>query len=235
MNQKELEELLINTFNISDLNTLYNLNVYYNMLVETSKVMNLTTIVELEESYIKHFYDSLLLSKSVDLTKDLTLADVGTGAGFPGLVLKICYPNLNVTLIEPIGKRCKFLQNVIDELGLKNIEVINQRAEDYIKIARESFDVVTARAVASLNILMEICVPYVKKEGCFVALKGASYLEEIANSTNAASKLKVKLVNKNLYNLPLNMGERAILTYKKHDLTPDTYPRMYAKIKKNPL
>jgi 16S rRNA (guanine527-N7)-methyltransferase len=235
MNQKELEELLINTFNISDSNTLYNLNIYYNMLVETSKVMNLTTIVELEESYIKHFYDSLLLSKSVDLTKDLTLADVGTGAGFPGLVLKICYPNLNVTLIEPIGKRCKFLQNVIDELGLKNIEVINQRAEDYIKIARESFDVVTARAVASLNILMEICVPYVKKEGCFVALKGASYLEEIANSINAASKLKVKLVNKNLYNLPLNMGERAILTYKKHDLTPDTYPRMYAKIKKNPL
>jgi 16S rRNA (guanine527-N7)-methyltransferase len=235
MNQKELEELLINTFNISDSNTLYNLNVYYNMLVETSKVMNLTTIVELEESYIKHFYDSLLLSKSVDLTKDLALADVGTGAGFPGLVLKICYPNLNVTLIEPIGKRCKFLQNVIDELGLKNIEVINQRAEDYIKIARESFDVVTARAVASLNILMEICVPYVKKEGCFVALKGASYLEEIDNSTNAASKLKVKLVNKNLYNLPLNMGERAILTYKKHDLTPDTYPRMYAKIKKNPL
>ena len=235
MNQKELEELLINTFNISDSNTLYNLNIYYNMLVETSKVMNLTTIVELEESYIKHFYDSLLLSKSVDLTKDLTLADVGTGAGFPGLVLKICYPNLNVTLIEPIGKRCKFLQNVIDELGLKNIEVINQRAEDYIKIARESFDVVTARAVASLNILMEICVPYVKKQGCFVALKGASYLEEIANSTNAASKLKVKLVNKNLYNLPLNMGERAILTYKKHDLTPNTYPRMYAKIKKNPL
>lgn len=235
MNQKELEELLINTFNISDSNTLYNLNIYYNMLVETSKVMNLTTIVELEESYIKHFYDSLLLSKSVDLTKNLTLADVGTGAGFPGLVLKICYPNLNVTLIEPIGKRCKFLQNVIDELGLKNIEVINQRAEDYIKIARESFDVVTARAVASLNILMEICVPYVKKEGCFVALKGASYLEEIANSTNAASKLKVKLVNKNLYNLPLNMGERAILTYKKHDLTPNTYPRMYAKIKKNPL
>ena len=235
MNQKELEELLINTFNISDSNTLYNLNIYYNMLVETSKVMNLTTIVELEESYIKHFYDSLLLSKSVDLTKNLTLADVGTGAGFPGLVLKICYPNLNVTLIEPIGKRCKFLQNVIDELGLKNIEVINQRAEDYIKIARESFDVVTARAVASLNILMEICVPYVKKEGCFVALKGASYLEETANSTNAASKLKVKLVNKNLYNLPLSMGERAILTYKKHDLTPNIYPRMYAKIKKNPL
>ena len=235
MNRSELEELLINTFKISDLSILNNLNKYYNMLVETSKVMNLTTIVELEESYIKHFYDSLLLSKSVDLRKDLTLADVGTGAGFPGLVLKICYPNLKITLIEPIGKRCKFLQSVIDELGLNNIEVINQRAEDYIKIARESFDIVTARAVASLNILMEICVPYVKKEGCFVALKGASYLEEVANSANAAAKLKVKLVDKNIYNLPLNMGERAILTYKKYDLTPNAYPRMYAKIKKNPL
>lgn len=235
MNRVELEELLINTFNISDLNILNNLNTYYNMLVETSKVMNLTTIVELEESYIKHFYDSLLLSKSVDLTTDLTLADVGTGAGFPGLVLKICYPNLKVTLIEPIGKRCKFLQSVIDELGLKNIEVINQRAEDYIKIVRESFDIVTARAVASLNILMEICVPYVKNNGCFVSLKGASYLEEVANAGNAATKLKVKLVDKNIYNLPLNMGERAILTYKKYDFTPNTYPRMYAKIKKNPL
>ena len=235
MNRVELEELLINTFNISDLNILNNLNTYYNMLVETSKVMNLTTIVELEESYIKHFYDSLLLSKSVDLTTDLTLADVGTGAGFPGLVLKICYPNLKVTLIEPIGKRCKFLQSVIDELGLKNIEVINQRAEDYIKIVRESFDIVTARAVASLNILMEICVPYVKNNGCFVALKGASYLEEVTNAGNAATKLKVKLVDKNIYNLPLNMGERAILTYKKYDFTPNTYPRMYAKIKKNPL
>ena len=116
MNQKELEELLINTFNITDLTILNKLNTYYNMLVETSKVMNLTTIIELEESYIKHFYDSLLLSKSIKLSNDLKLADIGTGAGFPGLVLKICYPNLMVTLIEPIGKRCKFLQSVIDEL-----------------------------------------------------------------------------------------------------------------------
>ena len=235
MNQKELEELLINTFNIKDLTIINKLNTYYNMLVETSKVMNLTTIIELEESYIKHFYDSLLLSKSIDLSNELELADVGTGAGFPGLVLKICYPNLKVTLIEPIGKRCKFLQSVIDELGLTDIKVINERAEDYIKTSRESFDIVTARAVAALNILMEICVPYVKKEGYFISLKGASYLEEIENSSNAASKLKVKIAKKDIYNLPQNMGERAILTYKKYDYTPNTYPRMYAKIKKNPL
>lgn len=235
MNQKELEELLINTFNITDLTILNKLNTYYNMLVETSKVMNLTTIIELEESYIKHFYDSLLLSKSIKLSNDLKLADVGTGAGFPGLVIKICYPNLKVTLIEPIGKRCKFLQSVIDELGLKDIEVINERAEDNIKTSRESFDIVTARAVAALNILMEICVPYVKKDGYFVALKGSSYLDEIENSSNAASKLKVKIAKKDIYNLPQNMGERAILLYKKYDYTPNTYPRMYAKIKKNPL
>ena len=156
MIKSELEKLLIDTFEIKDQSTLDSLYVYYETLVETSKVMNLTTIVELEEAYIKHFYDSLLLSKTIDLTKNFTLADVGTGAGFPGLVLKIVYPNLHVTLIEPITKRCKFLQSVIDKLQLKDIYVINGRAEDVIKEYREYFDIVTARAVAALNILAEI-------------------------------------------------------------------------------
>ena len=175
MNRLELEKLLIETFGINDQAVLDSLYIYYEMLYETSKVMNLTTIVELEEAYIKHFYDSLLMSKVVDLTKELTLADIGTGAGFPGLVLKIVYPNLKVTLIEPIGKRCKFLQSVIDRLELKYIYVVNERAEDAVKKYRESFDVVTARAVASLNILSEICVPFVKINGLFIALKGSSY------------------------------------------------------------
>lgn len=235
MNKNELEQLLINTFNIKDLHTLELLYIYYEMLYETSKVMNLTTIVELEEAYIKHFYDSLLLSKVVDLTQNITLADVGTGAGFPGLVLKIVYPNINVTLIEPLTKRCKFLQSVIDELELKGIVVVNDRAENAIKTMRESFDIVTARAVASLNILSEICVPFVKLNGVFIALKGSSYQEEIDLSSQAIKKLKVKLVKKELLELPLNMGERAILMYKKYENTPSIYPRLYAKIKKNPL
>jgi 16S rRNA (guanine527-N7)-methyltransferase len=197
--------------------------------------MNLTTIVELEEAYIKHFYDSLLMSTVVDLTKELTLADIGTGAGFPGLVLKIVYPNLKVTLIEPIGKRCKFLQSVIDRLELKDIYVVNERAEDAVKKYRESFDIVTARAVASLNILSEICVPFVKINGLFIALKGSSYQEEIDNACQAVGKLKVKLTKKVLLELPLKLGERSILVYKKTESTPNIYPRLYAKIKKNPL
>ena len=205
------------------------------MLYETSKVMNLTTIVELEEAYIKHFYDSLLLSRTVDLTQNISLADVGTGAGFPGLVLKIVYPNLKITLIEPLNKRCKFLQSVIDKLKLKDIVVLNERAENAVKTMRESFDIVTARAVAQLNILSEICVPFVKNNGYFIALKGASYQEEIDSAAIATSKLKVKLTKKELFKLPLNLGERAILVYKKFEKTPNIYPRMYAKIKKNPL
>lgn len=235
MNRLELEKLLIETFGINDQAVLDSLYIYYEMLYETSKVMNLTTIVELEEAYIKHFYDSLLMSKVVDLTKELTLADIGTGAGFPGLVLKIVYPNLKVTLIEPIGKRCKFLQSVIDRLELKDICVVNERAEDAVKKYRESFDIVTARAVASLNILSEICVPFVKINGLFIALKGSSYQEEIDNACQAVGKLKVKLTKKVLLELPLKLGERSILVYKKTESTPNIYPRLYAKIKKNPL
>lgn len=235
MIKSELEKLLIDTFEIKDQSTLDSLYVYYETLVETSKVMNLTTIVELEEAYIKHFYDSLLLSKTIDLTKNLTLADVGTGAGFPGLVLKIVYPNLHVTLIEPITKRCKFLQSVIDKLQLKDIYVINGRAEDVIKEYREYFDIVTARAVAALNILAEICVPFVKLNGVFIALKGSSYQEEIDAAGLAFSKLKAKYSSKHIFELPKNMGERAIILYKKIDKTPNIYPRIYAKIKKNPL
>ena len=179
MIKTELEQLLVDTFNIKNSSVLESLYIYYEMLFETSKVMNLTTIVELEEAYIKHFYDSLLLSKVIDLSQNITLADVGTGAGFPGLVLKIVYPNLNVTLIEPLTKRCKFLQSVIDKLELKGIVVVNDRAENGIKTMRESFDVVTARAVASLNILSEICVPFVKLNGAFIALKGTTQLNPL--------------------------------------------------------
>ncbi len=235
MNKLELEQLLTDSFKIINQEVLESLYIYYEMLYETSKVMNLTTIVELEEAYIKHFYDSLLLSKTVDLTQNISLADVGTGAGFPGLVLKIVYPNLKITLIEPLNKRCKFLQSVIDKLKLKDIVVLNERAENAVKTMRESFDIVTARAVAQLNILSEICVPFVKNNGYFIALKGASYQEEIDSAAIATSKLKVKLTKKELFKLPLNLGERAILVYKKFEKTPNIYPRMYAKIKKNPL
>ena len=209
--------------------------IYFKFLVEYNENVNLTAITEEEEVYIKHFYDSLLMSKTLDLTKDITLADIGTGAGFPGLVLKIAFPNLKITLIEPLTKRCKFLQSVIDKLKLKDITIVNDRAENAVKKLRESFDIVTARAVASLNVLSEICSPFVKVNGIFVALKGDSFQEEIDNACNAVGKLKIKLVKKELFDLPLNLGKRSILVYKKAENTPNIYPRIYAKIKKNPL
>lgn len=230
-----LEENLKNILpNITE-TMLSQLHKYYEILVDYSKKMNLTTITTLDGVYIKHFYDSLLLGKSVDLSCVKSLLDVGTGAGFPGLVIKICFPNIKVVLLEPTRKRCDFLNVVISTLGLKDIDVINERAENYIKNQYETFDIVCARAVAGLNILMELCVPFVKKHGNFVALKGSSFAEEIKESNNATKKLLVKLIKTDEYSLINDEGKRAILVYEKLQNTPRTYPRSYAKIKSLPL
>ena len=169
------------------------LNSYFNLLVESSKVMNLTTITEEEDVYIKHFYDSILALKHLENTSNITLLDIGSGAGLPGIVLKIVYPNIQITLLEPTTKRCNFLNLVIEKLDLKEIIVINDRAENYIKNTRESFDIVTGRAVASLNILLELSLAYVKKNGYFIAMKGQNYIEELEISSNAISKMGGKL------------------------------------------
>ena len=144
------------------------LHTYFELLVEKNKVMNLTGITEENEVYEKHFYDSLLFSFDIDFSGK-TLIDVGTGAGFPGLVLAICYPNLKVTLLEPLNKRCVFLSEVVTALGLQNVEIVNQRSEDYSKNNREKFDYATARAVARLNMLLELVMPLVKVNGTFIA------------------------------------------------------------------
>ena len=235
MIKSELEKLLIDTFEIKDQSTLDSLYVYYETLVETSKVMNLTTIVELEEAYIKHFYDSLLLSKTVDLTKELKMADIGSGAGFPGLVIKIMFPNINITLIEPTLKRCNFLNLVINELGLTNIEVVNARAEEYIKDKRESFDIVTARAVAPLNILLELAIPFLKVDGVFLAMKGSNATDEVATATKAYQVLNARIDKEYIFNLPNDLGKRTIIKFIKLGLTKNIYPRLYSKIKKQPL
>ena len=214
---------------------LENLKKYYDILFVESNKYNLTNIKELEEVYIKHFYDSLLLSKTVDLTKKLTMADIGSGAGFPGLVIKIMFPSVHVTLIEPTLKRCNFLNLVIKELGLKDIEVINARAEEYIKDKRESFDIVTARAVAPLNILLELAIPFLKVEGTFLAMKGSSASDELKEASKAYSILNAKVEKEYIFNLPNDLGKRTIIKFKKIGPTKDIYPRLYAKIKKQPL
>ncbi len=212
-----------------------NLKKYYDILFVESNKYNLTNIKELEEVYIKHFYDSLLLSKTVDLTKTLTMADIGSGAGFPGLVIKIMFPSVHITLIEPTLKRCNFLNLVIKELGLKDIEVVNARAEEYIKDKRESFDIVTARAVAPLNILLELAIPFLKVEGTFLAMKGSSASDELKEASKAYSILNAKVEKEYIFNLPNDLGKRTIIKFKKIGPTKDIYPRLYSKIKKQPL
>lgn len=208
---------------------------YYQILNEMSKVMNLTTITEELDVYIKHFYDCILALKHLENTDNLTLLDIGSGAGLPGIVLKIAHPNLNITLLEPTKKRCDFLNLVIEKLDLKGIVVVNERAENYINEHRETYDIVTARAVASLNILSELSLAYVKLGGSFIAMKGQNYLEELNEADSALSKMGGKIGRNYTYELPLNYGNRCIIEIKKVKKTPNIYPRIYSKIKKNPL
>ena len=205
---------------------------YLLLLQEWSKKMNLTTITEETEAYIKHFYDSLALSKY--LKNDIHLADIGTGAGFPGVPLKIENETLKVDLIEPTTKRCNFLSEVVKNLELEKVNIINKRSEDLADY-REYYDAITSRAVASLNILIELSIPLLKVGGKMYALKGSSFDEEIKESKNAFKELKCKVTNIYEFDLPLDLGHRAIIEIEKVGLTAKKYPRVYSKIKKQPL
>ena len=210
------------------------LNKYQERLKEKNLVMNLTSIVEKEEVFEKHFLDSLLFSFNEDLDSKECI-DVGTGAGFPGLVLAICYPKLKMTLLEPLTKRCNFLQEVIDALGLTNVKVVNQRSEDFCKENKEKYDYAFARAVSKLNILLEIIMPLVKVNGYFVALKGKIYQEEIDQSKQALKELNsiVEKVKENT--LPSENDVRGNVFVKKIGHISNKYPRNYGQIKKRPL
>lgn len=210
------------------------LQKYQQMLKEKNQVMNLTSIVEEEEVFEKHFLDSLLFSFNENLD-DKECIDVGTGAGFPGLVLAICYPSLKMTLLEPLTKRCNFLQEVIDELKLTNVKVVNQRSEDYCKENIEKYDLAFARAVSKLNILLEIIMPLVKVNGYFIALKGKIYQEEINDSTNALKELNSVVEKVKESTLPSENDVRGNVFVKKVGHISNKYPRNYGQIKKRPL
>ncbi len=211
------------------------LKEYYEILIEEAQKVNLTSITELEDVYIKHFYDCLLLSKSYNLNQDISLIDIGSGAGFPGLVLKIAFPNLNITLVEPTKKRTNFLELVAKKLNLEKITIINDRAENFIINNREKFDIVTSRAVANMNILLEISIPFIKKNGKMICLKGSNYKIELDGAKKALKILNTKVENVMEFKLPFNKGERSIIILEKLDNTNIKYPRMYSQIKKNPL
>lgn len=206
---------------------------YACLLEEQSKIHNLTAIAP-EEYDEKHFLDSLLLMKTYDF-KDERLIDVGTGAGFPGLVLAIAFPTLHVTLLEPTRKRCDFLALVIEELKLSNVTIVNERAEDYVKRTRETFDLATSRAVANLSIILELSTPLVKKEGSVLVMKGKNFHEELQEAQHAISVLKLEQSTTQVHYLPSDESMRVNAKFTKKEITNMKYPRAYGQIKKNPL
>lgn len=210
------------------------LEQYYQLLIEWNEKINLTGITEKKEVYLKHFYDSISLIKVIDLNNINTLCDIGTGAGFPGIVLKIFYPDLEVTLLDSLNKRINFLNVVIEKLDLKKIKTIVARAEEYSIKNREIFDVVTARAVAPLSILLEYSIPLVKVNGYFIAMK-ADVSKELINIDNCLNKLNIKLVENNEFLLPIENSKRTLLKFQKQEITLNKYPRRYSEIKKRPL
>ena len=225
---KELTKLNI----VPTQKNLNDLEKYSELLMEYNKKFNLTAIKTKKEIYLKHFYDSLTLIKAVDLTKNLKLLDIGTGAGFPGLVLKIFYPDLEITLLDSNHKKIMFLEEVIRNLHLKNIKCLNIRAENLGDAYREYFDIVTSRAVSHLRILAELSIPYLKVKGKLIAMK-ANYEKEVEESTKILNKLNSKIQAIETFKLPIEESNRALIIIEKEKETNKIYPRNYDKIVKS--
>lgn len=226
--------MILNQFNLNE-NQLNQFQTYSEFLLAENKKYNLTSIEDINEIYIKHFYDSLKLKDVVDLSKVSNFLDIGSGAGFPAIPIKIMFPHLKITIIEPTLKRCNFLNELSKLLGLENVEIINDRSENIKQEHRDYFDIVTARAVANLPVLLELTVPYVKVNGNFLALKGSSYSEELDSAKSAIKKLDCSVINILDYELPSDLGKRVIINFCKTKKTNAIYPRKYASIKKKHL
>lgn len=226
---KSLEELNITP----TLRQLDQLEKYYEILIKENQKYNLTSITKKEDVYLKHFYDSLTISKIINLANQ-SLCDIGTGAGFPGIVLKIFYPTLSITLVDSTLKKCNFLNYVIKELNLNDIEVLNKRAEEFSKVTREKYDIVTSRAVAPLRHLLEYSIPLLKIDGIYVAMK-SDVSKELDGISNYEQKLNIELTNIVTFTLPMENSLRTLISYRKLKSTDPKYPRKYSEIKKKSL
>lgn len=210
---------------------------YHEILVEWNSFMNLTGITEYEEVVQKHFVDSLALCKAINVNDVSNLIDIGTGAGFPGIPLKIAYPHLKVTLLDSLQKRIKFLDEVVNQLGLEEVETIHGRAEDFAKpsMKRESYDVVVSRAVANLASLSEYCLPYVKVGGYFIPYKSGKVDEELEESKKAVFLLGGKIEEEVKFMLPDSDISRSLIKVKKVNATPKKFPRKSGLATKEPI
>jgi len=211
-------------------------NAYFDILVEWNKKMNLTAITERDEVIIKHFYDSITPAFHYSFN-DQKIIDIGAGAGFPSIPLKICFPKLKITLLDSLNKRINFLKHVANELNLKELEFIHGRAEEIAKDKdhREQYDIAISRAVARLNVLAEISLPFIKTNGTMIALKGTKANEELAEAERAFKLLGGGLVSEHIFDLPDNMGERTIILIDKLKKTPSKYPRKAGTPNREPI
>lgn len=209
--------------------------LYFDFLIEYNQSVNLTRITEKEEVFYKHFYDSLTIVKSVDLSQIKSLCDLGAGAGFPSIPIKIMYPHLDIFIIDSLGKRITFLKKLISMLSLSNVQLFNDRIENHAFKHREQYDLVTARALGKLPLILELGFPLLKVGGQFIAYKSNQYEKELYDSTNALKLLHGKVLKEDYINLPNQLGERTLIVIEKTQKTNVIYPRKYSDIKKRSL
>ncbi|MBS4201409.1 16S rRNA (guanine(527)-N(7))-methyltransferase RsmG [Bacillus sp. FJAT-49732] len=210
---------------------------YYELLVEWNEKMNLTAITDKQEVYLKHFFDSVSAAFFIDFTKPVKVCDVGAGAGFPSIPIKICFPEINLSIVDSLNKRITFLEHLSSELGLENTHFHHDRAETFAQNPkfREQYDIVTARAVARMSVLSELCLPLVKEGGQFVAMKAANAEEELKAANRAIKQLGGELSTVHSFTLPIEESNRNIIVISKINKTPKKYPRKPGTPNKLPL
>ena len=233
MNKEQLKDYLL-TLNIELDDSKYNTLVKYaKILKEYNQKTNLTAITDDKEIFIKHFVDSLTITKVIDLNKDIELLDIGSGAGFPGMVLKIFFPSIKLTIIDSNNKKTTFLNYLKEQLNLDNVTIIHDRAENYLKTNLNKFDIVTARAVANLRVISEISIPFVKQNGYFIAMKSSAE-EEIKNAEHTINRLNSKIASIEEFNL-FEYGKRTLIKIAKEKETNKKDLRPYSQIVKTEL